>query len=221
MDAPEQLDLPIEVWALSFDLVARSGADLPLFRGRAVAALRLVCRAWAAVLNDQDYLGWYGRKVGAGHLERACRFGWLASARWLARAFRMTAADARAADNVSLRRACEEGHLDVAVWLAGTFGLTAADARATGPAEPKDSESASSESDDVHWSYGANHWELVAKRPSLCRRPCYALRKACQNGHLPTARWLVESLGLTADDAHDCRSAHEETEWWLVDLRSR
>src|SRR6266702_1371360 len=60
----------------------------------------------------------------------ACGDGQLGRAMWLACAFALTAADARADENGALRDACEGGHIAVATWLAERFALTAADARA-------------------------------------------------------------------------------------------
>ena len=59
----------------------------------------------------------------------ACIGNHLEIARWLQRTFRLTAADARTADNYALRCACEHGRLELARWLRQAFRLTAADMR--------------------------------------------------------------------------------------------
>ena len=155
------------------------------------AKFRLVCRDWAAILDNGRL--WLDVDTGMGPmlLRSACERGRLAAAQWLVATFGLTADDARARDNWALRWSCEKGHLAVTQWLVETFGLTAADARA-----------------DCNWAMCwscANGHLLVAQwlvstfgltatdaRADSNR----ALRWSCANGHLVVVQWLMATFGL-------------------------
>jgi len=147
--------------------------------------LRLVCRDWAAILDNGRL--WLDVDMGPTRLRSACVRGRLIAARWLVTTFDLTAADARAYDNYALCWSCERGHLAVAQWLVETFGLTTAeDAR------------------DVYdyamcWSCSNGHLDVARWLVSIFGLTAVddrALRWSCSNGHLVMAQWLVKTFGL-------------------------
>jgi len=129
-------------------------------------------------------------------LADACRDGHLAVCQWLTETFHLTAADARADDNLALRWAASNGHLPMCQWLTETFHLTAEDARADGNYA-------------LHCAAQNGHlavcqWltETFHLTTKDARADCnYALQCAAQNGHLPVCQWMTDRFELTAADA--------------------
>lgn len=70
------------------------------------------------------------------------------------------------------------------------------------------------------------HTRFTFLRDQIRANKNSALRKACKNGNLPLAKWLVETFGLTVADVVDdnngalhnaCHAGHLNVVIWLVD----
>jgi hypothetical protein len=156
--------------------VLRLAAGVP-----AGTCCRRVCQRWRALLDAPGVWGELSPAARAELVGRLCSEGAAAALVWAARAFGLTASNARAYDNLALRLACLGGHLPTAQRLVAIFGLTAGDARAV-------------DSCALHWACAHGHLEvarwLVATFGLTAKDA-----QGCTSEHAPVASWLAATFG--------------------------
>ena len=153
---------------------------------------------WGVVSPAHSYPA-FAVACGGGHLDVARRFASLS-----AQAGLDAASMARTYDNAAAYAACENGRLPVVQWLVAECGLGPWD---VGTADP---EAWTGTGDGAP---GPGHWLAEDNGPFAA---------ACENGHLPVARWLAGRFPVGRNAVHVAlRCAFEKRRGdvvsWLAD----